>query len=140
MGFLRAAELDELWDGEMASFTVGGRKVLLVRLGEAICAYEDRCAHLGVALSEGQLDDRVITCSAHHYQYDALTGCGVNPKAVCLIRFPVKIDAGAIWVDVAAGRRALDIELSNGEPLRETIEIEPVAARIPERSGADGQG
>jgi toluene monooxygenase system ferredoxin subunit len=103
--FERAALVDELWDGEMAARTVGGRKVLLVRLGDAIRAYEDRCVHLGVALSEGQLDDRVITCSAHHYQYDALTGQGVNPRAACLTRFPVRVEGGAIWVDPAAGFR-----------------------------------
>jgi toluene monooxygenase system ferredoxin subunit len=114
MAFERAALIDELWDGEMAARTVGGRKVLLVRLGESIHAYEDRCAHLGVALSEGQLEDRVITCSAHHYQYDALTGRGVNPRAVCLTRFPVRVEAGAIWVDAAAGRRADAQEADDG--------------------------
>jgi toluene monooxygenase system ferredoxin subunit len=105
VAFERAGELDELWDGEMASRIVAGRKVLLVRLGDAIRAYEDRCVHLGVALSEGQLDDRVITCAAHSYQYDALTGRGVNPRTMCLTRFPVRIEEGAIWVDVAAGFR-----------------------------------
>jgi toluene monooxygenase system ferredoxin subunit len=102
MAFRRAAELEELWDGEMAPCVVDGRKIVLVRIGEAICAYEDRCVHLGVALSEGQLDERVITCSAHQYRYDALTGRGINPKAVCLTRYPVRIESGAIWVDVAA--------------------------------------
>jgi len=114
VAFEPAGAVDELWDGEMASCTVGGRKVLLVRIGEAICAYEDRCAHLGVALSEGQLDDRVITCAAHQYQYDALTGRGINPRAVCLVRFPVRIDAGTISVDVAAGFRDLDRAASLG--------------------------
>ena len=110
MAFERVASLDDLWDGDMAPCTAGGRKVVLVRLGDTVCAYEDRCVHLGVALSEGQLDQRVITCSAHHYQYDALTGRGINPAAVCLTRFPVRIEGGAIWVDAAAGFREVDVE------------------------------
>lgn len=105
MAFQRVAELDELWDGEMAPCSAEGRKIVLVRLGDTVCAYEDRCVHMGVALSEGKLDDRVITCSAHQYQYDALTGRGINPKVVCLTRFPVRIEGGAIWVDAAAGTR-----------------------------------
>ena len=105
VGFEPAGRLDELWDGEMAPRTVGGRRVLLVRLGDEVRAYEDRCVHLGVALSEGQLDDRVITCPAHHYQYDAGTGRGINPRTACLTRYPVRLEAGAIWVDVAAGWR-----------------------------------
>jgi toluene monooxygenase system ferredoxin subunit len=108
MAFERVAELDDLWDGEMAPCRASGRKIVLVRLGDAIHAYEDRCAHLGVALSEGQLDSQVITCSAHQYQYDATTGRGINPRAVCLTRFPVRIDGGAIWVDGSAGTREAD--------------------------------
>jgi toluene monooxygenase system ferredoxin subunit len=100
MAFVRAAELADLWDGEMISRVVGGRKVLLVRLGDEIRAFEDRCAHLGVALSEGTLERGVITCSAHHYQYDARTGQGVNPRAVCLSRYPVRVEAGTILVEV----------------------------------------
>lgn len=105
VAFEPAGLLGELWDGEMAPRTVGGRRVLLVRLGDEVRAYEDRCVHLGVALSEGRLDDRVITCSAHHYQFDAGTGRGINPRAACLTRYPVKVVEGAIWVDVTAGSR-----------------------------------
>jgi toluene monooxygenase system ferredoxin subunit len=105
MAFQRVADLDDLWDGEMAPCTAGGCKILLVRLGDTVCAYEDRCVHLGVALSEGALEDRVITCSAHQYRYDALTGRGINPVSVCLTRFPVRIEGGGVWVDIAAGYR-----------------------------------
>lgn len=108
MAFERVAELDDLWDGEMAPCRAGGRRILLIRLGDAVRAYEDRCVHMGVPLSEGQLDRQVLTCSAHHYQYDAMTGRGINPAAVCLVRFPVRIDGGAIWVDGEAGAREAD--------------------------------
>lgn len=110
MAFQRAARLDELWDGEMAPREVGGYKIVLVRIGETICAYEDRCVHLGVALSEGTLEERVITCSAHQYQYDALTGRGINPRSACLTRFPVRVEAGAIWVDVGSEFREAETE------------------------------
>ena len=115
MAFQRAADLDEVWDGEMVPRGVGGCRLVLVRLGDTVLAFEDRCVHLGVALSEGTLEDLVITCSAHHYQYDALTGRGVNPKAACLTRFPVRIEGGAIWVDVAAGFRESDRDRERGD-------------------------
>ena len=58
--------------------------------------------------AEGALDGNVITCAAHHYQYDALTGCGINPRVVCLVRFPVRIESGSVLVDPAAGYREID--------------------------------
>ena len=101
MSALRVARLDALWDGEMRGFQVGGRKLLLVKLDGQVFAYEDRCAHLGVPLSQGRLEAELITCSAHHYQYCARSGAGVNPRAVRLRAFPVAIDDGWVAVDLA---------------------------------------
>jgi len=103
MAFVRVIASDDLWDGEMQSCRVAGVRVLLLRLGETVRAYEDRCAHLGVPLSEGTLRGSVLTCSAHQYEYDALTGCGINPCTVKLVEFPLRIEDGAICVDVSRG-------------------------------------
>jgi toluene monooxygenase system ferredoxin subunit len=103
---LRVAPFDSLWDGEMRGYVVSGRKVLLVRLEGAVFAYEDRCAHLGLPLSDGRLDDGVITCSAHHYRYCARTGSGVNPRSVCLRAFAAAVEDGFVCVDVDAGAEA----------------------------------
>ncbi len=105
MAYLRAARLDDLWEGEMAGTLLDGVRVLLVHLEGAVHAYEDRCAHLGVPLSRGRLEGRVLTCSAHEWQYDAVTGAGINPASTRLARLPVRIDGNDILVDVSGGRR-----------------------------------
>jgi nitrite reductase/ring-hydroxylating ferredoxin subunit len=86
----------------MVGVVVGGVPVVLLRIDAAVYAYEDRCAHQGMKLSAGRLDGAVLTCAAHHWTYDALSGCGLNPVAVRLRRFPVHIDGDAILVDTAA--------------------------------------
>ena len=103
MAFERVLAADELWTGEMRGLVVRGQRLLLLRTEDGVCAYEDRCAHLGVPLSQGKLEGGVITCSAHQYQYDAKTGCGVNPDRVRLRAFPVSVESGQIAVDLAAG-------------------------------------
>lgn len=92
--------LAKLWDGDMVAAQVAGVKLVVVRLGCDVHAYEDRCAHLGVALSEGTLHGGILTCAAHHWQYDAATGCGINPSTARLSRFPVTIEGGVIYVEV----------------------------------------
>ena len=92
----------ELWDGDMTARRVDGHDLLLVRHNGVVYAYENRCAHLGVALSEGRLDGYVLTCRAHHWQYDVRSGSGVNPATACLRRFAVKIEDGKVFVDVRA--------------------------------------
>jgi toluene monooxygenase system ferredoxin subunit len=106
MAFVKVMAAQELWQGELLGCLVEGKKVLLVRTAEGVHAFEDRCAHLGVALSEGTLDGHVITCRAHHYQYDATTGRGVNPKNLCLVAYAAKVEDGQILVDVAHPTRA----------------------------------
>jgi toluene monooxygenase system ferredoxin subunit len=101
MSFGKAATLDDLWIGEKLGVSVGGQAVLLVNVEGAVCAYEDRCRHKGIALSLGKLDGHVLTCSLHGWIYDARTGAGINPASARLPCFPVKIEGNDILVDVA---------------------------------------
>jgi toluene monooxygenase system ferredoxin subunit len=99
-GYRRVAALAELWTGDMSGYVVDGTKVVLVRLEDGVRAYEDRCAHLGFPLSRGRLEDGVLTCTAHHFTYDARTGCGINPKSACLKEFAVSIAGGDVLVEI----------------------------------------
>ena len=103
MAFEPLLAADELWQGEMRGLVVRGKKVLLLRTERGVCAYEDRCAHLGLPLSEGKLEGEIITCAAHHYQYEACSGHGVNPERVSLKAYPVRVEGGSISVDLDEG-------------------------------------
>jgi toluene monooxygenase system ferredoxin subunit len=99
MTWERVMPLEELWVGELRGCVVAGRRVLLLRVDSGVYAYEDRCAHLGIPLSDGTLRDGVLTCSAHGFTYDALTGAGINPKRTQLTALPLRIAEGLICVD-----------------------------------------
>jgi toluene monooxygenase system ferredoxin subunit len=99
-----AAALDELRIGEMKGVLLDGRPVLLVRLADGVRAYADRCSHLGVRLSQGQLEGSRLTCYAHEWLYDAATGCGINPANCALTAYPFEVRGGRIYVDVEAKR------------------------------------
>jgi len=100
MSFGKVATLDELWIGEKLGLVVGGRPVLLVNFEGTVFAYEDRCRHKGIPLSQGTLDGHTLTCAVHGWMYDARTGAGINPERTQLPRFPVKIEGNDIFVDV----------------------------------------
>jgi nitrite reductase/ring-hydroxylating ferredoxin subunit len=103
MAFKPVTRADALWNGETVGLAVDGHGVLLVRIDDAVFAYDDRCAHQGVALSTGRLDGVVLTCAAHQWCYDVRTGCGINPRGVALRSVPVRVEGGTILVDVDAG-------------------------------------
>ena len=101
MSYVRAASLDDLWIGEMRGCSVEGARVLLVRLDDGVRAFDDRCAHLGFPLSQGKLEGDVLTCAAHHYQYDVRTGEGVNPRTCRMRPYPARVEDGQIYVDTS---------------------------------------
>jgi toluene monooxygenase system ferredoxin subunit len=91
---------DDLWIGEMRGVEVGGVKVLLVNVEDQVRAYLDRCPHRASRLSEGDLDGSKLTCATHLWEFDALSGLGINPQTSELVRFPVRIQNGSIYVAV----------------------------------------
>lgn len=101
MSALPVMRLEDLWGGELTPCQVGSAKVFLVRFGQAVFAYRDRCPHQGVPLSEGMLEGKVLTCRAHHHQFDVETGAGVNPADAMLCRHAVRIEDGLVLVEEA---------------------------------------
>jgi len=99
----KVATLETLWCGEKAQVVAGGRKILLVHVEDGIHAYADRCAHKGVALSEGRLELCTIVCRAHGWEYDARTGAGINPRGVQLERYRVEVEGDDVFVEVEDG-------------------------------------
>lgn len=90
----------EIWDGEMRAVRMDHKNFLLIHLDGEVYVYQNRCPHKGVELHKGKLQNGVLTCPTHHWQFDAKSGKGVNPKQACLKPFPVKIfDDDSIWVD-----------------------------------------
>jgi toluene monooxygenase system ferredoxin subunit len=100
MAWNKAEGMEGLWEGEMRACRVEGQPVLILKQDGAVHAYEDRCAHKAVPLSEGRLEGGVLTCRAHEFSYDAASGKGINPGNARLRAYAAKQEAGDIWVDV----------------------------------------
>lgn len=98
---------DELWIGEMRGVVARGERLLVVRLEEQVCVYHDRCPHQGYPLSEGKLEQGIITCRVHEHRFDAATGAGVNPRGSCLTPLASRIENGQLLVELEPLRKAL---------------------------------
>jgi toluene monooxygenase system ferredoxin subunit len=93
--------LDDLWEGDMTAVTVDGEAVLLVNLDGTVRAYSNRCPHQASALDEGDLDGETLTCAMHLWEFNAATGCGINPDNSQLTGFGCQVgEDGIIYVDI----------------------------------------
>ena len=100
MGFQKVAKIEDLWSGEMIGLEVNGERVLLVNVDNHIYAYADICPHQKSRLSEGTLADKILRCGRHHWEFDACSGSGVNPRNACLKVFSIRVDGEDILVDI----------------------------------------
>jgi len=102
-GWRAVIELDEIWEGDLVTRKVEGIDVLFINIKGEVFAYRDKCPHAGTPLSQGLLEDRVLTCSAHLWQFDIVNGgIGVNPKNCRLTSYPVKVEDGKVLVQIRA--------------------------------------
>lgn len=95
--YVAVLALEDLRD--MRAVMVGGRRVLLVRVGDGVRAYDNRCPHRAWPLERGTLADGVLTCANHRYTFDAATGHGIDPGDCDLVALPCRVEAdGTITV------------------------------------------
>ncbi|UZE50967.1 Rieske 2Fe-2S domain-containing protein [Rhodopseudomonas sp. P2A-2r] len=101
MAFQRVCTLDDLWQGEMMNYTVGGIDVLLVHTDAGqLVATQAMCPHQEVELVQGELSGCILTCRAHLWRFNVVEGKGINPDHAELAIYPIKVEDDVVYVDV----------------------------------------
>ena len=78
----KAANVNDLKDGEMKAVSIGGGKdILLTRIDANYYTIGAHCTHYGGPLVEGVLNKGIVMCPWHHACFDAKTGDLYNPPA-----------------------------------------------------------
>jgi nitrite reductase/ring-hydroxylating ferredoxin subunit len=97
----RAASLAALAPGALAFADVDGVPVVLARVGDAVYACGNVCAHRGAPLSEGELSGTRLACPAHGWMYDVRTGqCTFPGRGASVPSYRVRLDGDVVWVAV----------------------------------------
>ena len=94
-------KVSDLGEGAMVAVDVGGRHILLAKIGGEVSAVSGICTHEETDLGLGfVIEDRVV-CPLHLSQFDLKTGEVANPPATePLKRFNVQIRGEAIFVEI----------------------------------------
>jgi len=101
MSFEPVCSLDDLWEGEMVEVVVGGTTVLVVHAEGQVAAFASWCPHQQYPLVQGELEGRRLTCFAHRWEFDAVSGAGLNPDDCALSRYAVRVEDDQVFVDVS---------------------------------------
>lgn len=73
---------------------------------DQVFALRDRCPHKGGPLSQGIVHGGTVTCPLHNWKIDLASGEAQGPDQGCTNSYPVKVEAGVVYLGVAAAEVA----------------------------------
>ncbi|MFB6173849.1 MAG: Rieske (2Fe-2S) protein [Halobacteriales archaeon] len=99
---VRVASLAEVEDGPTV-VTAEGRSIGLFYHEGEVHAVDNRCPHMGFPLTEGSVEDGILTCHWHHARFELSCGDTFDPFADDVRTFPVEVRDGEVYVDPDPG-------------------------------------
>lgn len=79
-----------------------GERAAVFRIGGALSAVSNACAHQGGPLGEGRVIDGCITCPWHGFQYRPEDGCSPEPFTEKIPTYRLKLEKGVVMIDAQA--------------------------------------
>jgi nitrite reductase/ring-hydroxylating ferredoxin subunit/Fe-S cluster biogenesis protein NfuA len=95
-----ACRLTDLDENAVRKVTLAERSILLARVGDVVAAYENACAHLSLPIDDGDVEDGIITCPYHGFQYLLATGECITAKEVQLQPYAVRVIGSRVEVRI----------------------------------------
>jgi Fe-S cluster biogenesis protein NfuA/nitrite reductase/ring-hydroxylating ferredoxin subunit len=96
-----AGLLSDIPEGSVRSTIIGGEKVLLSRNGASVTCFQNACAHLGFPIHDGEVENGIITCPHHGFQYDLSSGECLTAPEVQLQSHAVRVIGPRVEVRIS---------------------------------------
>lgn len=93
-----AVKLQDIPERGVKAIVLDGEKILLSRRGSIVTCFQNSCAHLGLALDDGEVVNGIITCPYHGFQYDLASGECLTAPAVQLQPHSVRVIGNRVEV------------------------------------------
>jgi len=99
MAFLRTAKKDEIPAGSIREFQVNGKTIAVANVDGTFYAINNTCLHRGGPLGQGELEEKIVTCPWHGWQYDVTSGKVAMNPAIGVETYAVEVRGEDIFVD-----------------------------------------
>ena len=92
---------DDIPEGEMRSFQIGGEDVGVANVGGSFHAFGNLCTHAHCLLTEGDLDDTTVTCPCHGSEFDVTNGeVLAGPATDPVASYEVTVDGDQLRITI----------------------------------------
>ncbi|WP_247729733.1 Rieske (2Fe-2S) protein [Halovivax limisalsi] len=98
-GYVPVVDADELRTEGRKLVTPEGTAIALFHHEGEVRAVDNRCPHMGFPLSDGTVEDGILTCHWHHARFELSCGDTFDPWADDVRTYPVEVRDGTVYVD-----------------------------------------
>ena len=100
MALHRVARFAEVPENRGLAVQIADTKIVLLRFGDQLRAYQGECPHAGAPLAEGALCHGRLICPWHKAAYRIEDGALCEPPSLdSLKRYPLEVRDSEVWVD-----------------------------------------
>ncbi len=96
---LQVGPVGEVRENAPAVVTAGGEPIGVFHHEGAFYATDMRCPHMGFPLTDGTIEDGILTCPWHHARFEIACGDTLDPFADDVATYPVEVRDGTVFVD-----------------------------------------
>lgn len=101
MDFIKLAKVEDFNDQKIKSFSVIGKMIGIIKREDgSFYAIEVGCKHQGADITLGKIENDIVTCPRHGWQYNLETGECLNHDSPRLRKFELKIEDNDIKVSL----------------------------------------
>jgi Fe-S cluster biogenesis protein NfuA/nitrite reductase/ring-hydroxylating ferredoxin subunit len=103
--WIKIDKLPDFTTGDLAVTELGGKSVLVCRVGETLYAYQDSCPSCGTAMRGGALQGSILTCSSCGRHYDVChAGQCKDKNELHMAPLPLLVEQDGMRIAVATER------------------------------------
>ncbi len=113
--WVAVGRLEELPDCEPFRADAGDVALVLVRRGDTVDAFAEKCSHQGAPLADGKVVDGCLECPWHQTRFGLATGKVVRgPGVFVQPKYPVRVVDGVVEVSATMPYLPLEVEAPEG--------------------------
>ncbi|MFB6177144.1 MAG: thiamine pyrophosphate-binding protein, partial [Halobaculum sp.] len=94
----KALDRDELPEGRVTTATCGGTTVAVTHYDGQYAAIDNSCPHQGGPLGEGSIENGLLRCPWHGWDFDPLTGQSPGDHDDCTLVYETEVREDGIYV------------------------------------------
>jgi len=96
--WVKVATIEQVPELGVLSVQLAGTSLILYRQGVRLKCYRNACAHLGNTLEGGKVENGIIICPSHGFEYNLETGKCLTAPDISLQSYPVNIKGDKVFV------------------------------------------